>query len=390
MNLAAHTLDPSPAQSRLHPGIVFRGEIYGGSGFADGNQDVLMGLEAHHLPVQLLPMGRQEDSDALLPPRRRRELERLQRRHFDLGASVFYQSGAPPQLLNLPARVRIGRTTFETDALPSGWSQYCNAMDQVWVPSRFNRESFIRGGVDAHRLRVLWEGLDTSRYRPGLKPLPIPERRGFNFLSVFEWGDRKGWDVLLRAYCSAFRADEDVALILKTRRPGDSSRDLEHYLIFVLERELGLRLGQIPPILLLLGLLPAGDMPRLYASADAFVLPTRGEGWGRPYMEAASSQLAVLATRWSGHLDFLHDHNSYLIDVESVADVPPGVDATVFLGQRWAEPSAEHLAQLMRQVFDHREEARARARQARQDMVTLWDRSVLAPRWAEAFEELLG
>ncbi|MGH9476191.1 MAG: glycosyltransferase [Terriglobales bacterium] len=383
---------PPPVAAAAPAGIVFRGEIYGGSGFADGNQDILAGLEPGAMPLQLLPLGLQEDRGGLLPPQRRRELERLQRRRLDWSQSVLYQSCPPDQLLtDAGARVCIGRTTFETDSLPPGWSDCCNNMDEVWVPSTFNRESFERAGVQPRKLLVIGEGLDTTRYRPGLKPLPLPGLRGFNFVSVFEWGHRKGWEVLLRAYCSAFRADEDVTLILKSRKLGDATGEkLEQELVYNLERVMGFRMQHVPPILLLRGMLPAQDMPRLYATADAFVLPTRGEGWGRPFMEAAASQLPVLATRWSGHLDFLNDRNSYLIDVEKLVDAPPDVDVEIFLGQRWAQPSPEHLAQLMRRVFDHRGEARARAWQARQDMVTQWDRAVVAPRWVQAFRRLLG
>src|SRR6185312_7628720 len=287
-------------------GLLFRGAIYGGSGYADGNLELLAGLHGHALPLQLAPIGLQEDRDQLLPPALRRELEKMQQRRLDLERSVLYQCAPAPDFdTQLDVRLRIGRTAFETDTLPRGWDRKCNAMDEVWVPSHFNRESFIRGGVDAHRLRVMPEGLDTRRFRPGLTPLPLPERRGFNFLSIFDWIDRKGPDVLLRAFCHAFHKDDDVALILKVHKFDAPGADLEEFLVHYLERELHLRLDRIPTIVLLRGLLPASDMPRLYASADAFVLASRGEGWGRPYMEAAASQLPVLATRWSGQLDFL-------------------------------------------------------------------------------------
>ncbi|MGH9466344.1 MAG: glycosyltransferase [Terriglobales bacterium] len=372
-------------------GVIFRAAIYGGSGYADGSQDVLAGLEQQGVRLQLVPIGLTEDRDGLLPESRRRELQRLQRHRFDTAASILYQCApAPDFLTSIEARVRIGRVSFETDSLPPGWSGRCNALDEIWVPSTFNRDSFARGGVDEARLRVMPEGLDTGRYRPGLEPLPLPERRGFNFLSVFDWIDRKGADVLLRAYCRAFDANDDVALILKVHKFDDPSRNLEEHLLYVLEREMGLRLEQMPAIVLLTGLLPAADMPRLYASADAFVLSSRGEGWGRPYMEAAASEMPVLATRWSGHLDFLNDENAYLIDLEAVAEVPLDSDREIYMGQRWAEPSAEHLAQLMRVVYSDREAARAKAARARQDMVTLWDRSVLAPRWAAALRALLS
>jgi glycosyltransferase involved in cell wall biosynthesis len=370
--------------------IVFRAAVYGGSGYADGNLDVLVGLQQAGLPLQLAPIGQLSDEQELLPPGRRRELARMQRRRYDLRRSLLYQCCPAPDFdTGVEARVRVGRTAFETDALPPGWRERCNAMDEVWVPAQFNFETFARAGVDEHRLRIMPDSLDTSKYRPGLAPLPISGRRGFNFLSVFDWIDRKGPDVLLRAYCRAFGPDDDVALILKTHKFDEPEADLEQRLLCFLERDCRLPLERVPAILLLRGLLPKEVMPRLYAAANAFVLPSRGEGWGRPYMEAAASQLAVLATRWSGHLDFLNDANSFLIDIEGVRPAPRGSDRDAYIGQGWAEPSVEHLAALMRQVFDDRAEAGRRARQARHDMATLWDRQVLAPRWAAAFQRLL-
>lgn len=371
-------------------GLVVRAAVYGGSGYADGNLDVLAGLEPYRLPMQLVALGAQQDHEGLLAPARRRALEKLQQRRLNLAASVFYQSCPPPDfIVEAPARMTIGRCAFETDTLPVGWAGRCNRLDQIWVPSTFNRESFTRGGVDARRLQVMPEGVDTRQFRPGLQPLAIPGRRGFNFLSVFDWIDRKGWDVLLRAYLQAFSADDDVALIVKTHKFDEPGANLEERLVWLIEHEFGVPLGRAPTVLLLSGLLPKADMPRLYAAADAFVLPTRGEGWGRPFMEAAATQMAVVATRWSGHLDFLNDDNSYLIDIEGVVPAPVTSDRDIYLGQGWAEPSAEHLSQILRQLAADPAGTRQRARRARQDMVERWDRMVLAPQWADALQALL-
>ena len=386
----------SPADEDAPPtgaaGIVFRAAVYDGSGYADGNLEILAGLERARLPVQLVPVGLQEDASRLLPPPRRDALQQLQRHRFDLSHSVLYQCVPPPDLeVRLPARIRIGRTTGETATLPKGWIAPCNGMDQVWVPSTFNREAFVRSGVDAARLRVMPEGVDTRRYRPGLKPLPLPARlrRGFTFLSVFDWIDRKGPDILLRAFVRAFEPDDEVVLLLKIHKFDDPTANLESRLLYFLEHDCGVRYEQAPPIAVLSGLLPADAMPRLYNSADAFVLPSRGEGWGRPYMEAAACGLPVIATRWSGHMDFLNDGNSFLISPEAIVPAPRESDREIYIGHEWAEPSVDHLTQLLRQVAGDRAQARARGKQARRDMVERWDSRVLAPRWTNAFRELL-
>src|SRR4029077_5641188 len=101
--------------------------------------------------------------------------------------------------------------------------------------------------------------------------------------------------------------------------------------------------------------------------ADAFVLPTRGEAWGRPFMEAMLMERPVIATRSGGHLDFLNDENSYLVDCRST-EVPVLAQRGYPAGgsHRWAEPSRGHLRRLMREVFEDRGAARQKARTARE------------------------
>ena len=72
-------------------------------------------------------------------------------------------------------------------------------------------------------------------------------------------------------------------------------------------------------------------MPRLYAGADAYVLPSRGEGWGRPYMEALAMGLPTIASRFSGNLEFMDDETSWLIDGELV---PVAEDAQLWTLRR--------------------------------------------------------
>jgi glycosyltransferase involved in cell wall biosynthesis len=59
-----------------------------------------------------------------------------------------------------------------------------------------------------------------------------------------------------------------------------------------------------------------GDMPAMYAGADALVLPSRGEGWGRPHVEAMAMGLALVATNWSGPTEFMTERNSYPVAVD--------------------------------------------------------------------------
>ncbi len=386
---AAPTTLPSQGRS-TKAGVYFQGLIYGGSGYAEEAWVVALGMADHQIPVQLVPLWPTSDTSRLLPEESRHKLEILQRQTVDLGQSVLLQFVVPQAWdMGIYGRWCVGRTMFETDRLPDGISERCNAMDEIWVPSRFNLETYARAGVKEGKLRLVPPGVDTQLFRPGAAPFQVPGKRGFNFLSVFDWQQRKGYDVLLRAYLAEFKPDEDVALILKVSHVNDALADLQAQIAHIVEREAGLPLEKAAPIVLINGFIPQKQMPRLYATGDCFVLPTRGEGYGRPFMEALSCRLPVIATGWGGQMDFLNQETSYLVDYQ-LAPVPDDVDLEVFAGHRWAEPDVNHLRYLMRHAFSHQEEPLTRAAQGRADMVQQYDWNVIIPRWVAELRRLLG
>jgi len=384
------SLPAAKTLARRPTGVFVRGAIYGGSGYSEETLAVVLGLAERGVPVELQAMHMQTDQLGLLPSTVREQLEMLKMQRVDPATSVLFQCLTADEFsLDMHARYRVGRTTFETDRLPIGWLEACQEMDEVWVPSQFNYQVFAEQGVDERKLRILPESVHTDVYRPDVEPLAIPHARRFNFLSIFEWTQRKGPEILLRAYLSEFTADDDVALLLKTYGRPDPRADMLPRLLNFVEREMGIRLEKAPTIILLPGFLKNEDLPRLYRAANAFVLPSRGEGWGRPYMEALACEVPVIATRWSGQLDFLHDRNAYLID-SKVVPSPSNIDVELYAGHGWAEPDCDHLRALMRHVYTHRDEAKDMAKAGRREMVELWDSNVVIEKWMTEFMRLLG
>jgi|GEM_PF-1697926 len=360
------------------------GSILDYSGYSWLSRQILRGLDQPQLALSLEPYAVNEQLLGELPK------SLVQRWHSMLGwhaGQPVYVCFHPPVLWNgddVYAHYRarnphcsaaVGFTMFETDRLPQGWATALNRMDEVWVPSQFNLETFARAGVAAEKLHVVPCGIDASAYEPGhVQALPVSGRRGFNFLSVFQWHRRKGWDVLLRAYLSAFQPEDDVCLLLRVHPDAGDPQPIREQ-IDTHVRALGYDPQHIPDIVLLTDFIAEGDMPRLYAAADAFVLPTRGEGWGIPYMEAMASALPVIGTRWSSHLDFMDDNNTYLIDVEQLVPVcseQTAINPFYTADQLWAEPSAAHTAELMRVVFTQRAAARTTGARARADICRNW------------------
>lgn len=320
-------------------------------------------------------------------------------------------------------------------------------------------------------------------------------RRAFAFLSVFKWEERKGWDVLLRAYLAEFAREDEVVLYLRVSTDDGNKAELSRWLATRFpelceyserivadgatvsdsrrsdendahenhppgadaaagsrhvgpggdgtiggERTSGgdgkpprprtkshrcddstsKQWQRAPPIVLLdesipqvctrararpsftqtrapsftracdpkaqssaLGSRPSplvshwilacaqAELPSLYKAVDAFVLPTRGEGWGRPVVEAMSMGLPAIVTNWSGVTAFLSSATGYPLPYELVPS--PVAD-----GHYWAEPSASALRGLMRRVVERPHEAKAIGAAARAHVATHYSQQAVA------------
>ena len=124
-------------------------------------------------------------------------------------------------------------------------------------------------------------------------------------------------------------------------------------------------MSELPEVVVLSQEMPLVDMPRLYKGADAFVLPSRGEGWGRPHIEAMAMGLPAIATNWSGNTEFMLPENSFLIPIDGLEPVPEGA----FKGHLWASPSVKGLQALMRGVFSDPGQARAVGAKGREHVI---------------------
>ena len=109
------------------------------------------------------------------------------------------------------------------------------------------------------------------------------------------WEERKGWKILIQSFLQAFDSMDNVCLVLLTNAY-HSLDNFEH-----LVEEFALTLAPRatwPRIKILAPGLAQEDLPSLYKAASVFVLPSRGEGWGRPHVEAMSMGLPIIATDW--------------------------------------------------------------------------------------------
>eukprot|EP00980_Cylindrotheca_fusiformis_P017203 scaffold5296_cov215-Cylindrotheca_fusiformis.AAC.6 len=318
--------------------------------------------------------------------------------HSEPGAwsvpTPLYQSGWPCPPAS--ASSIIGRTMFETDRLPAGWNERLNQMDEIWVPTHHHKQIFKDAGV-TKPLVVVGQGIDVDFWNPSLqKPLSFKEidrndkcsKDDYRFLSVFKWEARKGPDVLLPSFYKAFPEGKGACLIIVTSLyHGDAKLVYDevkahwHHASSTKEQA-----GDVPQGVILLSGLSLELLVSLYRSVDSFVLPSRGEGWGRPYMEAMSMGLPVIATNWSGPTEFLNTENGYLLPIRGLVDA--GLDS--FPNHKWADPDPDELQRLMKHLVENPSEARAKGTQARQDIVSKWSNEELSRQVALHLERLSG
>jgi glycosyltransferase involved in cell wall biosynthesis len=371
--------------------LVLNGPLLSSSNYGEQSRNQVFGLIEAGVPLaaQVLPcMGQEADLDA----GERESLGRMEKTPLSPGFVQIVHGPAPEFKRHPQAGLAIGRTLFETDRLPVGWAEACNAMDGVWVFSEFNRRTFAAAGVAPDKLRVIPDSLnpvDFADLRTSPRLEAFRTNGQFVFLSVFDWTLHKGWDVLLEGFLRAFEGRDDVALVFKVwsslgLRPEQVREQAAEWV----RTHLGHDLLTDRRIHFLQDHLPRLEIRELLNSCDAYVLPSRGEGWGKPYMDAMACGKPTIATGWGGNTEFMTADNSYLVGFD-LEDIPSAGWREVphYKGHRWAQPRMTDLIEVLRRVVAEPAEAQAKGQRARKEVLSKFDRVQVARQLEEAIQQ---
>ena len=276
---------------------------------------------------------------------------------------------------------RVAYWYWELDTAPAYWGESARQVDELWTATRFVADALQ--AVTDKPIHTLFPGVKLHPFTPRPRSyfgLPTREDGRFAFLFSFHMGsvmERKNPLGLIESFRLAFGEDEPVDLVLKTTSFGNHDDQIA---------ELREAAGTAQ-VHIIDRVLDGDDITALMDSCDAYVSLHRSEGLGLTMAEAMLLGKPVVATRYSGNLDFMDDDNSLLVDCE-VVPVRGSVPPYTIPGARWAEPNTAHASTLMRRVYDDPPFRAALALRAKRDAERSMSAEAAGRRFAERVAEI--
>ncbi|MGH9079123.1 MAG: glycosyltransferase family 4 protein [Acidimicrobiales bacterium] len=285
----------------------------------------------------------------------------------------------PPRVIDTPGGITCEYFGWEESRIPKSVAEDFNRyLDGVGVMSGFVRDVLRDSGVNIP-ICVVGIGVETPNPGAVVDAPELVDLRTFRFLHISSAFPRKGVDVLLKAYFSAFDGTDDVTLILKTfPNPHNQVADVLKALI---------RSHPNPPDVRWIDRdLDDREIEGFYRLASCYVHPARGEGFGLPVADAMAANVPVISVAYSGLADFVSEQTAVTIPftiepAETHLDVPDS---------EWAEPDREALAVAMRRLADDPRDPAVldRVRQGRDLIGDRFSWNAVAKRWETFIRDL--
>jgi glycosyltransferase involved in cell wall biosynthesis len=251
-------------------------------------------------------------------------------------------------------RRRAGVWFWEAEIFPEKWYPAFDMVDEVWAPSRFIADALERTGRGPVRALQFPIPVPTWTSTATRADLGLPE--GFLVLFTFDWDsvrERKNPDGLMEAYARAFSPADGAHLVLKSINGQHHWAELEQLTMSV----------DRPDIHIIDALWPGWQVKAAMEQCDCYASLHRSEGLGLTMGEAMALGKPVVASAWSGNMDFMTADTASLIPV-SLTPIPESTPVYGHCG-RWAEPDLDAAAAALRRVHDDPRGAQAMGQRAR-------------------------
>lgn len=223
---------------------------------------------------------------------------------------------------------------FELNGFRPVELHHLRQQDLIFAPSYWARKVLANNGIT--NVEVAQFGVDHDIFRPS------PSESGPTvFINVGKWELRKGHDVLLQAFCSAFSREDNVRLLMVTSNPFLNEEEARQWESYYRDSPLGEKIQVYTK-----RFQTQQDLARVMAKADCGVFPSRAEGWGMGSAELLAMGKHVIITDYSAHTEYATTENSRLIKVDRLENA---FDGKWFLGDHgeWASFGQCQIDQLV-------------------------------------------
>lgn len=326
------------------PVLVFQAPVGTRSGYGERSRDLVRALIAlDKYDIKIIntrwgntPMNALTDADEDI-------YSRLLTQQLQAQPDIFMQVTVPNEFQAL-GKFNIGVTAgIETNMCDASWIEGCNRMNLVLASSEHAKKVFetteynkidqrtqqVVGKLNLTTpVEVLFEGIRLDKFKkeytkqPNIESLFKDIKEDFCYLFVGHWlpgsfgEDRKNVSGLIKTFYEAFKDRSNApALVLKTSGGAPSVMDRIEMINRINQIKASVGSNILPNVYLAYGDFTEEEMNDLYnhPKVKAHVSFTKGEGFGRPLMEAALTSKPIITTNWSGHLDFLNSETSILL-----------------------------------------------------------------------------
>ena len=349
--------------------LVFRGPVSDGSGYSVNARNLLIQLyKSDKFDIQL-----ENYLGSTVATNLDKELvtifQNMIKRNHDKSKAALLQVSIAAQFRQ-DCKWNIGYSTFETNRIPFSWVIPSNKMNAICVPCSQNKQAFIDTGVTAP-VYVVPHGI-ADDMRPGVyEPLSMfSDKKNFLFVGTPQY--RKGIDLAIGAYLTTFGDSKDTRLICKVyleKHAYEQELKVVRDMVKEQRQKTGKQGGEI---VVIPEYIDENQLRRLYASAEALVFASRGEGWGFAGSEAAAQGVPVIATLWSGPADYLNEEIAYPVDYKMDLVKNMQFNAQFMLaqmeGHEWAEPSQDSIVRAMKRIYENPGEAKNKGAKAAEHM----------------------
>jgi hypothetical protein len=365
----------------MKPTLVFQGPIFTRSGYGDHCRDLMKSLrKMDKYDIKIIPLRwgntpqNQVDGSSEFG---RWMLERVIG-SIEQKPDIFMQVSVANEF-EPKGHYNIGVTAgVETTIAPKDFIDGSNKMDLIIVPSNFTKQNLggtvyqqkdqasgqIVGEIKVTKpIEVLFEGVDTEIFSKGSGNDVLSNvKEDFNFLIVGHWlkgslgQDRKDIGMAIKTFATVFQylpADKRPGLIVKTSHAGFSviDREATREKIDGVIKSFG---DKCPSIYLLHGDMEESDMSNLYhhPKVKAMISFAKGEGYGRPMAEFTLTGKPILASGWSGQMDFLPAEHAVLLEGSLTQVDESAADQFCMKEAQWFTVNYSNAANKIYDVFN--------------------------------------